>query len=326
MNVYKKNIILLATLILCFALSIVYGYGFRNFIKQPKLPAAYSQYKSIDSGASSKNYEFKHLFNGEADEIYFENPIGIKNGVIIHVNSTDSDKSANIYYKIDQNGNLADSLIYSQNEYATALQKGYLIHNDYYRSWALDGDTSKHKYIPINYDLKLDSVARKNEFFKLNANAMASKFISHDYLWDNDDLKSEAKIDKFLFLIKDKWYALYGANLKEYEGQEINEPDTLQNQLKGEQILGKADNIIQVNYFYKSLRELTDGKIWWFGTGYVNLKVGLENIEIKHEMRYYEDTKTFSYLELKLYEDPNHKFKLLSNGNAIFYVIKPKSK
>ncbi|MFC3561410.1 hypothetical protein [Pedobacter jamesrossensis] len=320
MSVYKKNIILLAILILCFVLTIAYGYAFRNFISQPNIPAKYNEYKSIHSGVNSKHFELKQVLNGELNNLYFEQPIFADNFVIIHATSAFSNRPKNIYYKIDSAGKLADSLIYKTDEYPNGFLKGYLVHQDYYLKWALNGDTAKHKYILINYDLKLDSASMLNQFFKLNSEAKTRKFIGHNYLWKNDDPKWKSEIDKVLLLINDKWYAYYGANLKDYE--EINEPDTIPNQLKGEQVLGKPENNFEVVYFHKTSQITKD----WFGQAFVNLKIGNDTLNFKHEMRFNEDKKTCYYRELKMYNNPKSNLQLLGNGRTGFYVIKPKSK
>lgn len=323
MSVYKKNIILLVILMACFMLTIAYGYGFRNFIRQPKLPAQYSPYKSLDRTQSSR-YKVEKLVIPSKFDVKFDAPVFIGNHIVLNATAFNSNESFDKYYKLDTKGNLIDSLDYSNKEHEILFKNGFLLHKDYYRSWAIDGDTARHKYIEVNANLKLDSTQMISQFFNLNSQATASHFIEYNWLWEHDDPKRKLKIDKVLLLINNKWIAYYGANLYTYRIQSDDENKIAVN-LDGTQTIGKPDNNFEVVYFYKTSRLLTD-KNEWFGDGFINLKMTDDTVKFKYNIRYQENKKSYSYSDIKLFNQPNGKVKFLGIGQTDLYVIKPKSK
>jgi len=327
-NAYTRNLLVILVLLLCFAGNILYHFSFKNFISQPDLPAKYADYKSLDEPITSTNYEIKRLFSHNTDNITFAPPRFYPKEQITMVYST-TDESApvhiNTYYRVDVSGHLTDSMV-STNEYLQ-LNNGYLIHPHYYYSWILDGDTAKQSYLPINKELKLDSLALQNKFYQLTEEASQVHFVRYSRLWENDNDAYRNKIDEVLFFKDNQWYALFGKDLYRYKTEGLPETNLLPNVAPPDSLFDKPGSAIYLDKFYKQY-QLGDPDSW-AGTGYINLVLKKDTLRIKDEILMIgNDLKANKHYvhQLSYYTNDSLNFGLLTDGVIKYYVVQPKTK
>lgn len=255
MNVYKKNILIIVLLIVFLFVNIFYVYLFRNNIDQPQLPVKYKSYKEFrKTTVKSLNYEIIKLRGSWDDKDYFGEPIFVENSdfVVLHSNAWPSANGDSFYYKLDKNGKLVDSI---PDINYSGIRDGYLIAENEYSSWMIDGDTLKHKYTDLNSDAGWQPERIKTEFDKLRNKAVSTAYFNYDRLWKYDSENYENKIDKAVFLVEGKWYALYG--------EDLDLPDyTTLSKEKEKSYQTKYIHLLQADHFHKTALKGRDMWVW----------------------------------------------------------------
>lgn len=327
-NAYTRNLLVILILILCFAGNILYHFMFRNAITQPALPAKYAAYKSLDEPIASANYEIKRLFSHNIDNVTFAPPHYYpKEQITMVYSTTDENQPAHIntYYRFDTSGHLIDSMA-SSNEYLQ-LSNGYLIHPHYYYSWILNGDTARQSYIPINNDLKLDSLTLQSRFYQLTETASQVHFVRYSRLWEHNSDAYQHKTDEVLFLKNNKWYALFGKDLYRYKTDELPETNLLPNMVPPDTGFDKSGQTIYLDKFYKQYQLGSPDS--WFGTGYINLIIKTDTLRIKGNVLMMGDnlkgTKRYNN-QLNYYTNSQLQFGILTDSLRKYYVVQPKIK
>jgi len=276
MNIYQKNCLVILSLILGFVLSIAYGYSFRNFIDQPSFSAKDLEYKMMTEGIKTERYSISKLFKNDYS-VNLSRPYYFPQHKVIVFNSY-RDKSEQSFYKIDSQGNLVDSITFSQ-DYSTIIFGDYILQNKAYSSWIIDGDTTKKNYIEVNAGTNWSEDKVENEFDRLKRSAEDVFYFKYESLWDYDDPRNESKIDKAVFLINGIWYALYGKNLY----VDLNDlPDhILPNLIPDDSSFDQPNSIAYVADFQKTNRVKENE---WNGLAYINLLYKTDTIKIKAKL------------------------------------------
>jgi len=297
MTLYRKNLYFVCISLSITVCYILHGYFFRNFISQPDLPKEYLTYKSLEERPESNAYEIFQLQDNLLNlNNYYFSPLS--KTVVIQSGkkgfSNDNDP-LRLYYKFNTDGKLIDSLIVNNYDYYK-VRKKYLIAEDYYISWIIDNDSTRHKYTDINPKADWDTDHTFEEFDRLSKKASSVYFFKSALKkYYRDD--SEEVFDKVIFLIDNKWYALYGKNL-----YAVPEPDNL----------SEEEKTISPVYTHKISKF---GDTSWEVNAYYNLIIKNDTLKIKKEM--WNDR-----LDLVYYSSPSYpEFCIIKGTN---YIIKPK--
>jgi hypothetical protein len=299
MTLHKKNLYFIFISLIITICSILYGYFFKNIIIQPPLPSEYLAYKSLNDTIKSANYEiiglrepFNNLgalhFSPLSKHVVFESN---KKGF-----SGEYDKFR-LYYKFNSKAELIDSLT-TDNYDDYEIFKSYLMSRDDYISWIIDSDTTRNKYVELNADLKWTPDHIKREYDKLSKEA-SSHYFFRGVANVRDSGNPALNIDKNIFLIDKKWYALYGDDLFEKPTTE-------------KQIETEPKKIILPIY----TQRLQDHKYFSYLSAYYDLIIKKDTLKIKAEM--WSDR-----LEIHYYSHPEYPdFCIL--GSFGYFFIKPK--
>lgn len=312
MNIYKKNILTIIALIVFLFANVFHVYLFRNTIDQSELPVRYKSYKAFQkTTVSSLNYEIIKLRGSWGDVDSFEEPIFLEKSefVVLHANAKSNSQRAPVYYKLDKNGEVVDS-IPDINSYK--IRNGYLMTKDAYSTWMIDGDTLNHKYIDINMNAG-ESEKIKTEFERLRNKAVSIAYFDSDVLWKYDSKNHENEIDKAVFLIDGKWYALYGKDLDLPIYRILSEE-------KEKVLQSKFTHLLRADYFHKTElkgREISE----WEVNAYFTFIKEKDTLKIFQEMDLNGENAD---LFLTYYTSKNINFYLILGDYAeSYYIIKP---
>ncbi|SDL54001.1 hypothetical protein SAMN05421820_101692 [Pedobacter steynii] len=330
-NPLKTNIILLVLLGSLIMLTHILHFAFRNTIDQAALPVQYAAYLPLDSGAKTAKLELKLLFGDPMDRKKLFPPlIDLKTRMImLHALKEQTNFSdVNVYYRLDSNGNLMDSL--RVEDYDISLNREYIIHPDYYYSWFLDGNPEKQEYLPVNEDLKLGNKALQQRYEALHKKAALVQFFGYRMLWGKNGVTEgvrrrfyDTKTDKVIFLIQNKWYALFG---KDLEGMPGGEKKTTLDSIKAFKLdqLGKPNPYLYVANFHKERKGYQE----WIGTAYLNLMMGKDTLKLSTGMtvKESEGQNPLNYLhQLQYFRDKTMSFPIIINEDYQCYVLRPGS-
>lgn len=198
------------------ACTIIYTNGIfdidirlQNFFHSSKLPNEYSKYDDI---SKLKNQFGKHeiiLFKASDNPI--DQFLTKNNELIIHclTGATDTDSPSTVihtFYRLDKDGKQIDEYSFKQDkdEDSEVLFEGYLINvsKHYFRSWPLNGDTTKKTIEVFNANLNwsTDKQDQKLNDIKSKATYLLSEKIYH---FEQSNSKSYTKRTYFM---DDKWY------------------------------------------------------------------------------------------------------------------------
>jgi len=181
----------------------------QNFFHSSTLPKKYGQYLDINN---TKNRFGRHeiiLFKASSNPI--DQFLTKNNELIIHSlskakNANDAEPTIHMFYKLDKNGKQIDQYSYTQDEDKDTeiLFEGYLINigKHYFRSWPLNGDTTKKTIEVFNANLNwsTDKQDQNLNDIKSKATYLLSEKIYH---FDQSNSKSYTKRTYFM---DDKWY------------------------------------------------------------------------------------------------------------------------
>ena len=141
-------------------------------------------------------------------------------------------------------------------------------------------------------------------------------------MWDYNDPRKERKIDKAVFLIDGKWYALYGKNL--YVNLNDLPDNTLTNLIPHSSDFDKPNSIAYVADFKKINRAQ---KNQWSGFAYINLFYKTDTIKIKAKLAKNENPKNdlgkYPAYNFGYYIPEGLPYALIAQDH-IYYIIKEK--
>ncbi|NRT16677.1 hypothetical protein HNP99_003049 [Flavobacterium sp. 28A] len=312
MNIYKKNTLFIIGLTIILFLNIFYVFLFRNSIDQPELPDSYKSYKAFrDTTTKSLNYEITKLKGSWSEKDSFEEPIFAENSdfVVLHSNLRPSSNGKSLFYKLDKNAKLVDSI---PDTYFN-IRNAYLINQDSYCTWLTDGNKVNKKYIDINSDTEWGTKKVQKEFKLLMNKAISIDFFYYDYLWEDHSKNHEDKIDKAIFLIDGKWYALYG--------KDLNLPIYLTLSTQKEELFrSKFTHTLLADYFHKT-NSIGSNEIIWNGNAYFNFIKEKDTLKIFQKMEFNGEKED---LFLTYYGSKNINFYLILNEYSEgYHIIKP---
>ncbi|SHE81821.1 hypothetical protein [Pedobacter caeni] len=326
-NPYKTNAMLLVVIGGLFLLTHLFHFAFRNTIDQPPTPAQYAAYLPLDSGAKNAHLELKSLFANNLDRGRLLPPLmdPVTGMVMLNTVKEETNYSdGNVYYRLDSSGRLVDSLLVE--DYYISLNREYIIHPNYYYSWFLDGHQEKREYLPVNEDLKLGTKALQQRYETLYRDAELVQLFGYQMLWGNGTTEREkrkyydTKTDKAIFLIRNKWYALYGKDLKTMPGGEKKKSlDTIR-QLNLDQ-LGVPNPYLYVANFRKDSK----GYEGWDGTAYLNIMMGKDTLKVSTGMTLNESVgkQPPKYVHsLEYFRGKTMPFAIICKENNRCYILK----
>lgn len=330
-NPYKTNVILLVLIISLFMLTHILHFAFRNTIDQPALPSQYAGYLPLDAAAKSKALELKLLFGDGRDRRKILPPLrDPKTGMILlHTLQEETNSSdVNVYYRLDTNGKLRDSL--RVQDYDISLNREYIIHPDYYYSWFLDGNPEKQEYLPVNKDLKLGNKALQQQYETLYKKATLVQFFGYQMLWGKNGVTVgdrrrfyDTKTDKTIFLIQNKWYALFGKELEAMPGGEKKSTLDSVKAFKLDQLSVPNPYLYLANFHKES-----KGYKEWNGTGYLNMMLGKDTLKLRTGMTVKESEGKAPldyHHQLQYFRDQTMPFPIIVNENYQCYILRSRS-
>lgn len=315
---------------------------FKNLFNNTSLPPEYNEYQDLESKAvlRFKNKKMRLLLDCDKD---LEQYMTIQNNLIVGASDckllNEGRISGKIYYKFDSLGNITAK--YKPSESDEIFFEGYLINVDenYYRTWALDGDTLKRKIKTYNENFNLDTI--KQSDFVRKIYEKADFIFSNDcYISTNTSLK---KFQKVIFWDNNKWNAFYDDRkthqVFKSKGVVANRlvisDSTVKNVLGTHYI-----EDIQYKYFQKSkLRRYNSGREFWEGFLYTNIVIGNDTLKIKKFFFIDSDGskknikingkavrdslfKVLKNVPYYYYSNPNNKYQLFTDEPFKLYVIK----
>lgn len=231
----------------------------------------------------------KLIFNSS---YYIRNYITPQKNLIIESIEFDKKENDTIkkLYKLNNFGNVIDE-IHLLNDDNENYYKGYLINTnkEYYRTWALDGDTLKKKIEKQNVKLLLDKVKEMELYTSIKKNA---KFYFMEEL-DNDIIYKEKEVYqkyyKIFYRINDKWKIIctnesfenedywesfYSKKEKECDNVFMKYQENSDERAR--ELIPKDYKNVHFVYFQKIKR---DGN--WIGKLYSNLIIEKDTLKIK---------------------------------------------
>lgn len=310
--------------------------GYRYFVKaeniQPSLPPAYRVYPNIRDSARQPGSAVSILLDLRSDNATLSAPFYFPEQQITLITAKYLEGTAGnalSYYKLDHSGKLTDSLHYRNNRDKLTMANGFLLHPEFFYSWVLDGSRTRHNYKEWNKDLGWSARRIKVEVAAILEKADALYVYSASSIWPYDSDLYNDKVDKLIYVVKGKGYALYGVGLigvppagtKPY--QEM--PDQIElarnhdTQANATLDFNSKDYLLIENNTLKT----------WRGKAFLSLKKGQHLLKIKQNVFIDEQadgSQTISAMDLGYYTAEKSAFSLIREGGFSYYIFKPSIK
>ncbi|MBW3517905.1 hypothetical protein [Flavobacterium sp. NKUCC04_CG] len=314
-----------------------------NGINNSKLPEKYLAYQDLNQPLLAfKNKEMLLLIDGNTDLQHY---LTKKNQLIVVQDTYEPRAAESVKYK---EYSKFDSLGNFITKYKTAITdeilfEGYLINRDknYYRTWPLDGDTTKIKFEVYNIDFSFSE--NKQADFLAKIEQSATMFFSKE-CWITD---SPSKLFlKTIFMENDKWMAFYSDRTIQ---RTIQSRGKVYNDLfryysrEDYKLVPYYNKNIQYQYFQKiSLNRSNSGSENWDGILFANIIVNKDTLKIKETMtlgrewearhsKYwgknqegYAANREGTFSPYFFYSNPKIPYQLFSNHLGRLYIIKSK--
>jgi len=282
-------LIILASLILLYLL-----WDNRHiFNKIEKLPPKYESYQNIASGVETESYTIQPLHKEKFEEIeivYFNSD---DNTVVVRTKNytarpiPDLNILLNKYYKLNIDGVVIDSFSLADTE-ISEIYEGYLVNNDSYYLWLLNGDKTKYPCEIINRDKTLSKDEIHHQLITLHEKASLVKYHSVGFS------------QTFLFFINNKWVILLGSNPYDSENKYAErhiEKTMLPNLINEEEVWNKESNYLNLVHFQKKSFSKRSSSGWfnpihhvifarWNGEGYMQLNFKNDTIPFKMNLEH----------------------------------------
>ena len=300
------------------------------------LPNKYKNYKYLEEIAH-------YAENGKTISYLSEREKGFYSLVFLNDKNEliySRDKGGEEYLlKYNTQGNIIDSLTIRTNyERATFVGNYFLnINNNYYNTWAIDGDTLSK---PITYLKETDDwdTPKRKEFLEKTLNTADYLYLTeiNKYTNTNDSIQSAKDGAKVFFQKNNQWMYFYIP---------IEALDYYEEDYYGGKILSKGKNIDLIESFYKKATVKETHKRGMIRPKYVSYKgylytdVVVDNVtfHIKEYRGYYaydyimkETTSYFSnktesledFSGIRIYSNKNLQYNLFTNVEKRMYIIK----
>ncbi|UIR55627.1 hypothetical protein LZQ00_15320 [Sphingobacterium sp. SRCM116780] len=184
----------------------------RNLFHSEKLPPQYKDYQDINQpkiafGNSELTFLSKSEYRIQCyittnDDLITRNE---RNSIV----NDDNRFKIYDYCKYDRTGLLKDRYTYLQNGYKNEeiLFQGYLFNaqDDYYKTWAIDGDTLRKPLIAHNRDFKWTE--KENDKFFQSIAKNSPLFFTESSFFTKDSVQKE--YDKIIYLENNVWNIFY---------------------------------------------------------------------------------------------------------------------
>ncbi|WP_316751106.1 hypothetical protein [Pedobacter gandavensis] len=304
---------------------------FVNLVSSSRLPKEYNEYQDLKQPVVPfENKEMKLVIDGNTD---LEHYLTTKNQLIVaEVKDVKPGTEAirqKEYSKFDSLGNFMAK--YKPANPYEILFEGYLINVDenYYRTWPLDGDTSKRKIETQNADFSFD--ANKQADFIASFEGKAT-FLFSKQCWTTG--RTSKKYTKTVFRENDKWKAFYNDTKV---GRTVESLGNVRNDLfryysrEDYKLVPNDIESIQYQYFQRiKLKRSDSGSENWDGYLFTNVIDGRDTLKIKEALIMGKDWE-IKQAQLKgefsryfFYSNPNLRYQLFTNDPAKLYFIKNK--
>lgn len=347
----KKIIIYILSAVLILILFVAYSLSnlsVMNIIPRASLPERYKGYRDIRDGVTSTYYQSQLLFSSDNETRLGDYPplLNTQNHTVIIAKQTDKKKGdhsdlSTIYLKLNANGTVIDSLIFTRNwpiEWG-----GFLITPHGYCGWMLDGDKEMHPYAEQNTALTEDSASLAQHFKQLYQTSTLVHYYSH---YDVDDPRLDSlEVDKVLFFQHGQWVALLGKKLSDYEawGYKIKAKSSINPMLNraDDQHLYQRNAYIYMDHFQKEHYWKSHGPSLgsetgysrpdqWEGSAYLHIILNKDTIHLKQDMARDDGSHPVT---MSPYDPPTPvyyfasdqvNFGLFANNNYELFIFKEK--
>lgn len=309
-------------------------------INSPKIPEKYLEYQDLDQGVLPfKNKEMKLVIDGTTD---LEHYLTKKNHLIVVQDIYERVGGESIKYKeyskFDSLGNLVAA--YKTPISDEILFEGYLIHRDknYYRTWPLDGDTTKIKFELYNVDFSFNESKQTDFLAKIEQSS--TMFFSKE-CWITE---SPSRLFlKTIFMENNKWMAFYSDRAIQ---RTIQSRGKVYNDLfryysrEDYKLVPYYNKNIHYQYFQKiSLKRSDSGLENWEGFLYSQVIVDKDTLKIKeaktlgrdweakHSKNWGKVPEGYAanidgiYSPYFFYSNPKIQYQLFSNRLGNLYMI-----
>ena len=299
MNKKNKNklIVIAIGILICFWIYVseFTKFNYRNILPHTQLPEKYKLYKEL----TPNNNSIFEIYNLEHTATYYDS---IQN--ILICEEENRDDYSTTFYKMNKDGAIFDSLKIKEN---IDYEYHYLLQHDYYYDWIITGNTDKKKYLEIDNSKIITSSILDSVVQNYHKKATATHIYYGYQLNDKN-------INRYLFLIKLKWYALNVADnldktyslsshyvidnynrirIREYKigSDSIAVPDVYTSIPGCEKAYNSATKIkYYVDYFDKDKYSSSvsgtmnnDHGAFWSGTAYIHYVSGKDTLKFKDE-------------------------------------------
>lgn len=182
------------------------------------LAPAYTSFQEVDENYRSANVEVKLVCESQG----YPHPIRVFSSVneqwIVDADMETNEESQGerIFYKINENGIVIDTLLVNQTEYWPQFMGEFMVFTNYdqayYTTWPLNGDTTKRNFKILNSELTWETA-------KLNQTIAAAKANASFWFYKNVT-KNEIYYMQFFFYKDKQWQILW---LKSPSYQSVND-------------------------------------------------------------------------------------------------------
>lgn len=272
-----------------------------------QLPEKYKSYPALSENVSSPHHQVEQLFSGKPWRVYYDS---IQQLVVVsrmeEISAPDTNSIINmIYYRLDANGKLLDSLHNSSatDELGHKLG-GHLLYEKYYTNYLITGSTQSFPYVEKNADLSMPTATLRVLIDSLSA---AADDVSVEHYSE-----SIAGAMAFFFSINKQVHRVYAlldshintdskwsAAFAVYNPIDDNFPVT------GSYDWQDRYAFMQIDYFLKESYNRTrrpaimspapmSRPAHWEGTGYYSISYTDDTLYFKHPVNYYPDKDAVS--------------------------------
>lgn len=317
--------------------------NYQNFLDSTKL-----NYYGLNQYISPKDekYTIRELKGPNQEEaaiIYYNEAdttltIMSKNYSPNSISDRPYDEYTKNYYKINAFGNVIDSLKLMKDEISDNYF-GYLINDDSYYTWLIDGNKTKYLCKKINKDF-LMTKEQVNEKFRL-LYEKSSIATMHTVVIHNKNNPSYPSVYIPVFFVENKWVMLFGSDLDiglndsdKYTIKVPNNYKELPNLIENQKTIWTNKNKhISLDYFHRKeyaeefrsnpLSPITMYKhAKWGGEAYLHLNLKKKKIPfiIWWSKIISEDSINYSPIPFKYYTHENLNFGIINIYDQIFLI------
>ncbi|TCI90015.1 hypothetical protein [Tenacibaculum sp. M341] len=310
-----------------------------------KLPKEFKNYKYAREGIDTENLVVEKLIKeGTYEEISLEyynkkdSTVVIKTQNYSGQSTNNPDVYTNTYYKLNSRGAIIDSLELKEDAIAR-LYNGYLVNDDSYYTWILDGNKVPKKCEIINRENVFTKREVTQKFKELYAKATVM-VNNHNVFYENNSQYVS------IFFTDTNCYMLFGdddliyTESKEYPDKYQNEIE-LHNVIEEKNVWNNTNDYIKLLHYQKEGYQKSYSSFFslnlngirsvnkWEGTGYMQLNFRGFTIPFKMNLNYeLENVDTYKVPfrgELEFFTNEELSYGLLRYyGNGRICIVKQK--